>query len=139
MCKLYATTMSNETVKNHAFNAGSVIMTLKTGTIIACQDFQKINGKLPVMVYSVASKKWVKSLADGEIAETLCKYHARTMPKKHKNRNAPNYVNMMRHDRKKKKGGCGVRLDKENFLAKQMQTDYECTKEPLHDFRRVYI
>ena len=135
MCKLYVTTGNSETVKNRAFNAGSVIMTLETGTIIACQNFQKINGKLPVIVYSVASKKWVKSLADGEIADTLCKYHARTAPKKHKNKKASNYEKMMRHDRKKKKGSGGSRLSKWSGQV----TDYECTKNPLHDFRRVYI
>ena len=48
------------------------------------------------------------------------------------------YINMMKHDRKHKKSGSGVRLDKENFYADKTIIDYECSSRPLHDFRRVY-
>lgn len=46
--------------------------------------------------------------------------------------------NMMRHERKHKSGGSGIRLDKENYYADKTITDYECRKNTMHDFRRVY-
>ena len=45
---------------------------------------------------------------------------------------------MMKHSRKHKSGGLGIRLDKENYYADKIVTDYECCKEPFHDFRRVW-
>lgn len=47
--------------------------------------------------------------------------------------------NMMRHDRKHKKGGSGIRLDVENFRADKTITDYECRNVTMHDFQRYYI
>ena len=47
--------------------------------------------------------------------------------------------NMMKHSRKHKSGGSGIRLDKENYCADKTITDYECSKSPLHDFQRYYI
>ena len=47
------------------------------------------------------------------------------------------YANMMKHDRKHKKGN-GIRLDKENFYASKIFTDYECSNNPVHDFRQYY-
>lgn len=46
--------------------------------------------------------------------------------------------NMMRHERKHKSGGSGIRLDKENYYADKTITDYECRKNTMHDFQRVY-
>lgn len=46
-----------------------------------------------------------------------------------------NYKQMMTHDRKRKTGSGGVRLGK---FCGQI-TDYECTKNPLHDFRCYFI
>lgn len=45
------------------------------------------------------------------------------------------YENMMKHDKKHKKSGSGIRLDKENYYASVTFTDYECSNRPLHDFR----
>jgi len=44
-------------------------------------------------------------------------------------------ANLMKHSRKHKKGGSGIRLDKENYYAQHTFTDYECSNRPLHDFR----
>ena len=44
--------------------------------------------------------------------------------------------NMMKHSRKHKKSGSGIRLDKENFYADKTFTDYECRNKPMHDFPR---
>lgn len=46
--------------------------------------------------------------------------------------------NMMRHERKYKSVGSGIRLDKENYYADKTITDYECRKNTMHDFQRVY-
>ena len=40
----------------------------------------------------------------------------------------------MHHDRKRKSGSGGIRLKK---WCGEI-TDYECSKNPFHDFRRVY-
>lgn len=45
---------------------------------------------------------------------------------------------LMKHERKHKKSGSGIRLDKENFYANKSITDYECRKNTMHDFQRVY-
>lgn len=46
--------------------------------------------------------------------------------------------NMMRHERRHKAGGSGIRLDKENYYADKTITDYECKKVALNDFPRAY-
>lgn len=48
------------------------------------------------------------------------------------------YQNMMKHDRVHKKGGSGIRLDKENYYADKTIIDYECRNIPMHDFRTRY-
>lgn len=48
------------------------------------------------------------------------------------------YKVMMKHDRKHKKSGSGIRLDKENFYANKSFTDYECSSRPMHDFIKYY-
>lgn len=45
---------------------------------------------------------------------------------------------MMKHERKHKSGGSGIRLDKENYYADKTISDYECRNNPLHDFRTYY-
>lgn len=47
--------------------------------------------------------------------------------------------NMMKHDRRHKPGGSGIRLDKENFRADKTITDYECRGVTMFDFQRSYI
>lgn len=49
--------------------------------------------------------------------------------------------NLMKHDRKHKSGGSGIRLDIENFRADKTFTDYECTNnhKRFHDFQRSYV
>ena len=47
------------------------------------------------------------------------------------------YENLMKHDRKHKKG-CGMRLDKDNYYADKIFIDYECSSNPMHDFQRFY-
>ena len=44
--------------------------------------------------------------------------------------------NMMRHTRKHKSGGSGMRLDRENYYADKLIVDYECSSRPMHDFQR---
>ena len=53
--------------------------------------------------------------------------HQKKRKKKH-----INYEEMMKHDRKHKSGGGGSRIYNGSI------TDYECTKNPMHDFRVCY-
>lgn len=48
---------------------------------------------------------------------------------------------LMKHDRKHKSGGSGIRLDVENFRADKTFTDYECTNNHhrFHDFQKSYV
>jgi hypothetical protein len=46
------------------------------------------------------------------------------------------YESLMAHKGTHKKSGSGIRLDKENFYADKLYTDYECTSRPMHDFQR---
>ena len=46
--------------------------------------------------------------------------------------------NMMKHARKHKSGGSGIRLDKENYCADKTFTDYECSRVTMHDFQQYY-
>lgn len=48
------------------------------------------------------------------------------------------WTNMMKHERKHKKSGSGMRLDKENYYADKTFIDYECSNRPMHDFQSYY-
>ena len=53
-------------------------------------------------------------------------------------RHTRNIQNMMKHSRKHKSGGSGIRLDKENFHSDKTITDYECRGVTMFDFQRSY-
>ena len=48
------------------------------------------------------------------------------------------FKNMMKHERKHKRGSSGIRLDKDNYYADKLIIDYECSSRPMHDFRTYY-
>lgn len=68
------------------------------------------------------------------LTEEIWRYHFKMQRKSNVSCYKGNYENMMKHDRKKKCGSGGVRLVK--FCGQV--TDYECRKDPLHDFPRVW-
>ena len=98
---------------------------------------------------------WIKVREDSETRQNICQW-ATTMrlwwTKCHwfkeedtqknlvtrQERHIRNIQAMMHHARTHKSGGSGIRLDKENFRADKTFTDYECSKNPLHDFIQSY-
>lgn len=67
-----------------------------------------------------------------QYTETMWNFYRQKKVKADKKYNG-NYANMMKHSRKKKTGGSGS--SRENIRA---ITDYECSKNPLYDFKMCY-
>lgn len=112
------------------FPKDTIVLTGETGAEIYCSNFHMENGKIPVFIYIPESGKLYKTKMRNEYTREMYNY-----AQKFKDTSKPlNYRQMMAHDRKKKGGGSGKRLTP---FCDQV-TDYECRKEPLHDFRRVY-
>ena len=119
-------------IHNKEFIMDSVVLCLENGVEIVCSDFPNSSkAKLFVTVWNPQSKKWGTALMRNKYSQIMWDFYR----SKHKRRKvSPNWAKMMKHDRKRKSGSDGVRLGK---WCGQV-TDYECTKNPLHDFRRVY-
>lgn len=84
----------------------------------------------PLIVSLWQNEKWETVRMLNEYTEAL--WHTyRKMQRKEKKYNCEE---MMKHSRKRKYASGGVRLTK---FAGQV-TDYECSKNPFHDFRRVW-
>ena len=99
---------------------------------------------------------WIKVCENSETTRNICQWATtmrlwwtkchwwkeedaqKSLVTKH-DRHTRSIQNMMKHSRKHKSGGSGIRLDKENYCADKTITDYECSKSPLHDFQRYYI
>ena len=113
------------------FPMNSVVLRLDNGITLICTNFHQSRKKpLKVHCYIIAEKKWGFAFLKGEYKEVMWDYY-RKCERKHRIYKG-NYANLMRHDRKHKSGGGG------KISHTQIVTDYECTKNPLHDFRRVY-
>jgi hypothetical protein len=106
----------------------SVILYLNNGFILVGEDFtQKYGRKMEIFVYIPAEKRWVRTYAWDRYTEAMWQLHNR-----HTRRNGKtNFEQMMMHDRRHKKGGGCSRISGNSVV-----TDYECTKNPMHDFRR---
>lgn len=72
--------------------------------------------------------RWVRTYKKDQISSIMWRCY-----KKHKEKyDKINYENMMKHDRRHKGGGGGTRIFNGSI------TDYECRKDPFHDFRRCW-
>lgn len=117
-------------VHGKEFPMNSIVMDLENVTFV-CTDFRQSRKKpLQVYCYILAEKKWVITFLKGNYKNIMCDYY-RKCERKHNIRKG-NYRQMMQHDRKKKRGSGS----KESH--KYATTDYECTKNPMHDFRKSY-
>ena len=124
-------------IRNKVFPMGSTILVRENGDIIVCATFSHLRKENPIPVHLYIRKIgcWKSGVMKNAFTEELWAFHNIQM-QKHKKGKAfrGNYAEMMKHDRKKKCGSGGVRLGKFNGQV----TDYECRKDPLHDFRRVW-
>jgi hypothetical protein len=132
----YEIAYSNTYVKNRLIYRDSVILYLDDGKILVSNDFgHPRTEKLEVHTWNPSLKRWEKMRQKNAYTEILWNLHREeTRKNRHKKPDNTDYAQMMRHDRRHKNGGGGSR----DFVG--AITDYECTKNPLHDFRRnMYV
>lgn len=115
----------SEYLHGKQFPAGTIIMQLDNKTEMAISNFYFQNGKLEVFCYEPFGK-WKCLLLRNEYTKIMYDYYCKGKRKK----TFCNYEELMKHERVHKKGGGG------KISPTQIVTDYECAKEPLHDFRR---
>ena len=114
------------------------------------------SGNASLELYRFNGERWIKMREQSATTEKICQWvdnnnlwwtkchwfkdedRQKNLVAKHHN-HIKNIENMMKHDRKRKKGGSGIRLDKENYYADKTITDYECSNRPLNDFSKVSI
>ena len=114
------------------FRRNSIILYLNNGTELVCQDFcHSRKQKLELFCYITTENKWVKTYAKNEYTELMWDYYRKC--ERSNNVRKGNYSQMMKHSRKRKGSGGG------KISHTQTVTDYECTKSPMHDFKRTYI
>lgn len=127
ICKAHRVEISHD----REFPVGSIMLTLDNKMELVCWKFNHSRKeKLELFVWLPVEKKWVITYAKNEYTEIMWDYHRKNQKKKSKNR--INYANIMKHDRMHKSGGGG------SLIHNRSITDYECRKNPLHDFRTCY-
>lgn len=132
MKKRLSRILGSECINGRNFPADSIRIDFENGCILVGCDFNRTkNGKTEVFLYK--NEKWyiyfgVSDQYTREMWKFWKSFHNSKMLRRFNTRAA------MNHDRRHKGGSGGVRLGK--FCGQV--TDYECAKEPLHDFRRVW-
>lgn len=125
--------LNTEVLHNKEFRMDSIILQLDNKMILVCNKFnhsRKYN--LELTVWLPTENKWVRTYTKNKYTEIMWDYfHAHTNNRTRKAYKA-NYESMMDHDRRHKGGGGGSRIYNGSI------TDYECSSNPLHDFRRCY-
>lgn len=123
--------LNTEVLHNKEFRMGSIIMRLNNGIILVCNKFNHSRRyNLELVVWLPNEKKWVRTYAKNQYTEMMWDYYRKHQEKR--SRNFKKYENMMRHERVHKGGGGGSRIYNGSI------TDYECSKNPLYDFKRCY-
>lgn len=120
-------------IHGKTFSSGSVVLYLNNGLILVSKDFShKRTQKLEMFCYLPKQGKWVITHDNNEYTELIWTCY-RNNKVKHKRKESMNtYKHMMKHDRKHKRSSGG------QIEHKHSITDYECTKNPLHDFHRTF-
>lgn len=118
-----------ECLHRKQFPVNTIILRLDNKTEMAISDFHFHNGKLEVFCYK-PFEKWERVYLRNNYTKIMYDYYCKGSRKK----SHINCKQLMKHNRVHKKGGGG------KISPTQIVTDYECTKNPLHDFRRsMYI
>lgn len=120
-----------EVIHNKEFAIGSIILELDNKLVLVSTDFHHTR-KRPIKMWAWLpdERKWVKAYLKNQYTEIMWNYYRKHQ--KHPDKKRVNYEAFMHHDRVHKHGGGGSRIYDGSI------TDYECTKNPLHDFRRCY-
>lgn len=120
-----------EILHGKEFHTGAIILTLENKTQLVCLNFNHSRKrKLKLYVWLPTENKWVITYAKNKYTEIMWDYYRKTQKKK--DRKHINYKDIMKHERVHKGGGGGTLIHNGSI------TEYECTKNPLHDFRRCY-
>ena len=121
--------MPHETIKGKEMPMNSIVLRLDNKMIFVCNKFNHSRKQnLELTVWLPIENKWVRTYAKNEYTEMMWDYYRKHQQKR--NHDFRKYENMMRHDRRHKGCGGGSRIYNGSI------TDYECTNNPLHDFRR---
>lgn len=128
--KIYHTMMNGEVIHDHAFPMNSVILSLDHHVKVICKEFKfDREKKLEVYVWLPTPKKWVRTKIRNDYSEVMYNYFCTHIRKR---KSKANFEEYMKHDRRHKGGGGGTRIFNGSI------TDYECRKDPFHDFRRCW-
>lgn len=120
----------NEFVHGKEFPMNSIVLSFDNKIkLVGAKFIVAPNAKLEFYVWLPTEKRWFKYNKKDVWTNTIVAYYK----EKFCNRDEKyvNYAAMMRHDRRHKKGG--MKRGKRGAF-----TDYECSNNPMHDFRRVY-
>ena len=123
--------MSHEVIKGKEMPMNSIVLRLDNKVILVCSKFNHSRKQnLELLVWLPVQNKWVRTYTKNKYTEMMWDYYRKHQQKR--NHDFRKYENMMKHDRRHKGGGGGSRIYNGSI------TDYECSKNPMHDFRRVY-
>lgn len=123
--------LNTETLHNKSFRMDSIIMELNNKVVLVCDNFRHSRKEnLRLTIWLPWEGRWIRVYARNEYTEAMWDYYRKHQRKKRK---CVDYEGMMRHNRVHKRGGGGGSRIYDGSI-----TDYECTKNPLHDFRRCY-
>lgn len=123
-------TLNREILHNKEFPMNTIILHLNNGIELYCSDFNHSRKQeLEIYAYIVSERKWVKTHGKNEYTEIMWNYHRKIQ---RKSKCKIDCEQLMRHDRVHKHGSGGSRLGCNGIV-----TDYECAREPMHDFRRA--
>ena len=123
--------MPHEVIKGKEMPMNGIVLRLDNKAILVCSKFNHSRKQnLELLVWLPTQNKWVRTYAKNECTEMMWDYYRKHQQKR--NHDFRKYENMMKHDRRHKGGGGGSRIYNGSI------TDYECSKNPMHDFRRVY-
>ena len=123
--------MPHEVIKGKEMPMNGIVLRLDNKAILVCSKFNHSRKQnLELLVWLPTQNKWVRTYEKNEYTEMMWNYYRKHQQKR--NHDFRKYENMMKHDRRHKGGGGGSRIYNGSI------TDYECSKNPMHDFRRVY-
>ena len=123
--------MPHEVIKGKEMPMNGIVLRLDNKAILVCSKFNHSRKQnLELLVWLPTQNKWVRTYVKNQYTEMMWDYYRNHQQKRKKKH--INYEKMMEHERYHKSGGGGSRIYNGSI------TDYECSKNPLHDFRRVY-
>lgn len=121
--------LRNTFIKGHEIPTNAIIFT-HNEIILYCTDFRHKRAKsLHIMKYDKVQDKFIPMVSKSKTLNDMLWTEYRKFERKHRKHINSSYL---KHERKHKKSRGGQRDNIHTI------TDYECTKNPLHDFRICY-